>query len=97
MKTAPRDITADIGPMYGPVAGTAPKYPMYSYERAAYKLWQAVFEGLIAAGYSEAKAIEWLQSKSARWALDCELGDKLTAIGFEFGKAQTKAERERQP
>lgn len=88
--TKHRDITGDIGPLFGVVSGDTPKIPMYSYERPAYILWQGVFNGLREAGYSEKQAIDWLQSKSPRWALDCELGEKLREIGFEFGKLAAK-------
>jgi hypothetical protein len=83
MKTY-RDITVDIG-QYG---NGAHEIPIYSYERPAYILWQAVFEGLIESGKTEAQAIEWLQSKSARWALDTDLGNDLRALGRAFGAQQ---------
>lgn len=80
-----RDITADIGPMYRD--GWKPKIPMYSYERPAYIFWQAVFEGLQEGGMTETQAIDWLQSKNPRWALDGSLGTILRQIGRETGRA----------
>ena len=80
-----RDITADIGPLYRD--GWDPKIPMYSYERPAYILWQAVFEGLQEGGMTEEQAIDWLQSKNPRRVLDGSLGAILSQIGLEVGRA----------
>ena len=79
MKTY-HDITAAMGPLC-PI-------PMYSFNTPAYLLWQAVFDGLQEAGMSEVEAIEWLQSKSARWAMDGELGDSIRALGHAYGKKE---------
>lgn len=49
-------------------------------------LWQAVFDGLRSSGATEAQAIEWLQSKKARHALDGPLGDALRKLGFAQGE-----------
>ena len=81
-----RDITAEIGPMFNELQ-KAPALPMYSYERPAYQLWQAVFEGLRVGGMSEEQAIDWLQSKNPRWVLDGSLGAILSQIGLEVGRA----------
>jgi hypothetical protein len=80
----PRDITADIGPLYR--GGWKPKIPMYSYERPAYILWQAVFEGLQEGGMTETQALDWLQSKNPRWLLDGSLGEALRQIGKAVGR-----------
>jgi hypothetical protein len=96
MKKQPiHDITASIGPLYPPtqfwdvknekMVATAP-YPMFSFERPATILWQAVYEGIRKRGLTHEQAIEWLQSKGPRWALDGELGDKLTELGQEYAK-----------
>jgi len=61
---------------------------MYSYERPAYTLWDALANGLIDAGYSEKAALEWLRSKAARWALDGELGDAIAELGYQFGNGK---------
>lgn len=86
MKTETRDITADLCGLDGNKA-----IPMYSYVRPAYLLWQAVYEGLVDAGRTHEQAVDWLQSKSARWALDGELGDQLEEIGRALGRAQARA------
>ena len=83
-----RDITAEIGPMFNELQ-KAPALPMYSYERPAYQLWQAVFEGLRVGGMSEEQAIEWLQSKNPRWALDGPLGTQIIDLGFAYGLSQS--------
>lgn len=76
-----RDISADLGQL-----DSGRTIPMYSYERAAWMLWQAVYDGLLSNGHTHKSAVEWLQSKNARWALDGELGQKIASIGFEFGR-----------
>jgi hypothetical protein len=83
-----RDITADIGPLYN--IG-APTIPMYSFNRPATILWQAVYDAMRAAGRTDAQATEWLQSKAPRWMLDAELGDKLQALGEEIGQRAAAA------
>jgi hypothetical protein len=83
-----RDITADIGPLY--VRSEPAKIPMFSYERPAYLLWQAVFEGLQEGGWSEQQAIEWLQSKAPRFELDGALGDDLQQLGRKVAVQMTR-------
>ncbi len=82
-----RDITDALGPMFRD-GGWAPEIPMYSYERPAYILWQAVFEGMQEAGMTESQAIAWLQGKLSRWALDGALGEGLRTMGRAYGLAQ---------
>lgn len=72
-----RDITGDIGPLHE--RGTAPTVPMYSFDRPAYVLWQAVFDGLLQRGWSEASALAWLQSKGPRHMFD---GDATNWVRF---------------
>lgn len=43
-------------------------------------LWASVFEELVKAGWSEADAIAWLQSKGPRHVLDSDLSDKLAEV-----------------
>ena len=83
-----RDITGDIGQAYniGP-----PTIPMYSFDRPATILWQAVYDAMREAGRTDAQATEWLQSKSPRWLLDGEHGDKLRALGVEIGRRAAAA------
>ena len=81
MKIKTRDITADMCGLAGDRA-----IPMYSHERPSNLLWQAVYEGLVQSGMSHKQAVDWLQSKSPRWALDGDLGDKIEALGKEFGR-----------
>lgn len=73
------DITGrlcDLFPMAAPIAERKDAIPMFSYSRPAWQLWQAVFEELVKAGWTEADAIAWLQSKHPRHMLD----DKLTTL-----------------
>ena len=66
------------------LAEAAPEWPMYSYGRPAWLLWNAIGRELFAAGWSEDRIKEWLQSKSTRWALDMDLGDQIAAIGKAY-------------
>lgn len=81
-----RDITLDIGPLFR--EGWVAPHPMYSFERPAWILWQAVFEGLQDSGMSENQAFDWLASKRARWALDGVLGGSLRTMGLAYGRTQ---------
>lgn len=73
------DISAKIGP---PDSGR--EWLMYSYDRPAYMLWNAIAGALHKRGWSEAQIRDWLQSKGPRWALDGDLGDSIQAIGEAY-------------
>jgi hypothetical protein len=90
-----QDITSDIGPLH---QSGAPAIPMYSFDRPATILWQAVYDGMRAGGCTHEQATEWLQSKGPRWMLDGTLGEQLEALGHDVGsrcaptaKAETPA------
>lgn len=70
-----RDISIEIGPLDSDRA-----VPMYSYERPASLFWQGVYDGLIARSMTHDQAMEWLQSKHARWILN-SCGEELTELG----------------
>jgi hypothetical protein len=75
------DCTDYIGPSGPTPVMTEEPWPMYSFERPSYILWNAIAAGLHARGWSDDKIKEWLQSKATRWALDGTLGETLTNIG----------------
>ena len=77
-----QDITGEIGPLY---ESGRPSIPMYSFDRPATILWQAVYDAMRAAGCTHEQAAAWLMSKRARWILDSEMGEQLRAIGHDFG------------
>lgn len=77
------DITGKIGELY---SIRNPEWPMYSFGRPAYILWNAIGEALTAKGWTEDQIRDWLQSKSPRWALDNDLGDTLRAIGKTYAE-----------
>ena len=79
------DLTGHIGPMFPEITAKA-EWPMYSFDRPAHIVWNAIAKQLNAAGWSDHKIKEWLQSKSTRYALDGALGEALEAIGTEYGK-----------
>ena len=37
-------------------------------------------------GYSDMEIEEWMQSKNPRWALNCELGDAIQAVGRSYAE-----------
>lgn len=78
-----RDITGDIGPL---LPLDKPTILMYSFDRPARILWQAVFEAMIEQGCTEDQAIAWLKSKEPRWCLDGSLGNELKQIGRQLGQ-----------
>jgi hypothetical protein len=63
---------------------------MYSYERPANMIWNAIMNGMRQGGMTEKQAFEWLQSKSPRWMLDGEFGDLLNEIGLQKGRENAK-------
>lgn len=76
------DISGKIGQMFGRPG--SPEWPMYSYERPAYMVWNAVASSLHDRGWTDDQIKEWLQSKNARWALDGTLGDALYATARKW-------------
>jgi uncharacterized protein YjiS (DUF1127 family) len=79
------DITGKIGPLFRGTFDNA-EWPMYSYERAAYTLWNAIGKGLAMRGWTESEIKAWLQSKEARWALDGDLGVALDDLGLNYAQ-----------
>lgn len=78
------DLTGHIGPMF--TNAQPPEWPMYSFDRPAHILWNAIAKELHAAGWSNARIKDWLQSKSTRWALDGTLGDMIASLGTDYAK-----------
>lgn len=56
------DLTGHIGPLM-PELYDGCQWPMYSFDRPAHVLWNAIGKQLHAQGWSDAKIKEWLQSK----------------------------------
>jgi hypothetical protein len=82
------DITGHIGPLYDPASttGRIAEWPMYSFDRPAYVLWNAIANQLHKQGWDEDEIKAWLQSKLPRWSLDGSLGDALEQLGTEYAK-----------
>jgi hypothetical protein len=79
------DCTGKIGPferVYQPV-----EWAMYSYERPAYMLWNAIASELHANGWSDGQIKNWLQSKGPRYELDGALGEAITELGKQYATA----------
>lgn len=85
------DITDRIGELY-PTKGE-PEWPMYSFDRPSYMLWNAIATGLTARGWTEQQIKDWLQSKGARWALDADLGEAISQLGCAYASAIVSAEK----
>lgn len=74
------DITGkicDLHPSYG-------DWPMYSYERPAWLLWNTIANALHDKGWTEDQIKEWLQSKDPRIALDGGLGNEIQKLGKAY-------------
>ena len=81
------DLTGHIGPLPGFEELVAnPQWPMYSYDRPATMLWQAVGERLHKAGWPDDKIRKWLASKNPRYALDGALGDAIEKLGTDYAE-----------
>lgn len=78
------DITGKIGPLAS--LADEPEWPMFSYDRPSYVLWNAIAQTLYSNGWSAGKIREWLQSKEPRWALDGELGNQIRQLGNEWAE-----------
>ena len=81
------DITCKIGPLGKLACGDTPEWPMYSYERPSWILWDAVANELHRLGWTEEAIKTLLQSKSPRYALDGDLGDLLRGLGISWARA----------
>jgi hypothetical protein len=83
------DITDRIGPLQVRIH-EEPEWPMYSYERPAWMLWNAIASGLHQRGWTDDEIKEWLQSKEPRWALDRDLGEAIEKLGHEYATTAQK-------
>lgn len=81
------DLSGHIGPMYKP--NEEPAWPMYSFDRPAHVLWNAIGKQLHKQGWTDTQIKDWLQSKSTRWALDGTLGTLIEELGTEYAKTMT--------
>lgn len=74
------DITGKIGNLFH----QEPEWPMYSYDRPSWLVWNAMANVFHDNGWSEDKIKTWLQSKEPRWSLDGALGDALQEVGRKY-------------
>lgn len=79
------DLSGHVGPMWPEISADA-QWPMYSFDRPATILWNAIGARLNEAGWSDARIKDWLQSKSTRWALDGSLGDAIADLGRKYAE-----------
>ena len=77
------DCTGFIGPQLQHSV-TDVEWPMYSFDRPAFVVWNAIAANLHARGWTDAEIKDWLQSKCARWALDGELTAFLTEAASRY-------------
>ena len=66
---------------------------MYSYDRPAYMLWNAIANVLINKGWTEDEIREWLQSKATRWALDGDLGEMIREVGEKYAEKLSNSDK----
>ena len=82
-----QDYTGKMGPLWPDMwVKNPPEWPMYSYERPASILWDAIANELHERGWSDDKIGGWLRSKGPRWALDGDLGEIIRDIGTLYGR-----------
>lgn len=81
------DITGRIGDMF-PIQN--PEWPMYSFGRPAYILWNEIANALVKKGWTEDEIKYWLQSKDTRWALDWSLGDMIREVAIKYAEGISK-------
>jgi hypothetical protein len=79
----------DCTDLIGPHDSDKP-WPMYSYERPAYLVWNAIAGALHKRGWTDSQIKDWLQSKQARWALDGELGEAIQDLGDAYANKHIK-------
>jgi hypothetical protein len=80
------DITGKIGQMDSDC-----EWPMYSFDRAAYNVWQAAADELQRQGWTVEEIRVLLQSKLPRWDMDCGvLCNELERAGKKFAQAMLK-------
>lgn len=79
------DITTKLGGL-----GTGAEWEMYSYDRPAYMLWNAIANGLHKNGWSEEAIKDHLQSRDVRHALDGALGDSIRELGEAYAEEVAK-------
>jgi hypothetical protein len=75
------DITGQIGPLY---PSNPPEWPMYAFNTPAYDVWNAIANVLFERGWTVLEIKGWLQSKSARWAMDGSLGEALVEAARNY-------------
>ena len=79
------DLTGHIGPLWPErYTENAAPWPMYSFDRPAHILWNAIGAELFANGWTDDDIKSWLKSKGPRWELDGDLGDKLAELGKDY-------------
>jgi len=67
-------------------------WAMYSYDRPAYIVWNAIAAQLYDHGWTDEQIKNWLQSKSPRHDLDSDLGDMLQDLGRIYGRIVARTE-----
>lgn len=77
------DLTGHIGPMFPEITQNA-EWPMYSFDRPAMLLWQAIGKKLAEGGFRNDEIKAWLQSKGPRYALDGCLGENIARLGEHY-------------
>jgi hypothetical protein len=65
-------------------------WPMYSYSRPAYMVWNAIGQVMVDNGYSEAEIKEWMQSRNPRFSLDGTLGEAIQEAASAWAKKEVR-------
>jgi len=89
------DITATVGPLFPHYQSpdNPPEWPMYSFDRPARILWNAIGKRLAEKGWPQNEIKDFLQSKETRWLLDGDLGDALERLGKAYADCLVEGTR----
>ena len=80
------DASCHMKPLFDTKVECDDPWPMYSYERPAYMVWNAIGQFMADKGYTVEQIKEWMQSKNPRHDLDGYLGDMITEAAKEWAE-----------
>jgi hypothetical protein len=78
------DASSHMGDLRMGEPSSPPEWPMYSYSRPAYMVWNAIGQAMVHKRYSVEQIKDWMQSKDPRYALDGSLGEALAEAATKW-------------
>jgi hypothetical protein len=86
------DASCHMRDLYDPKVECTDPWPMYSYSRPGYMVWNAIGQHMADRGYTVEQIKKWMQSKNPRHDLDGGLGDALVAAATQWAEKQDFSE-----